>query len=677
VGITEQESTYLAAFMNNNAMKPVYLILFCLLLTDSSPAQSNSSQISAILEPLVQSPEVPVYQLRRYLLDRVPELPKPESGQQWTVQANRLRQHLLDEIVFHGWPKEWVTSPANFEDLGVLETGKGYRLRKLRYEIVPGFYSSAILYEPEKLEGRVPAILNVNGHVGAPGKSVEYKQKRCINYALQGMLALNLEWLACGELLQKENQHSFGAHLNLVGTQGVGLFYLAMRRGLDYLATHPQADPHRLGVTGLSGGGWQTIVLSALDERVAVSIPVAGYSSLASRLEEAGDGSIGDNEQNPTDLLKEADYTQLTAMRAPRPTLLIYNAEDDCCFRAPLIKAPIFDEVNSFFRLFGNEDALAWHENLDPGTHNYQVENRIQSYRFFSRHFSLPLVSDEIPVDSEIKSYEELVVGLPKDNLTILGLAKRLSERIQRPPLPADNAAKSTWAASERAKLKAVVRFHPATLAQLWPLANTKNKGVESISYRFEFKNGLSAAGVWMKSIRSRGDASSTLVLNDKGKKASADDVSDRVNRGEQVLALDPLLIGDSTPNRPDAGQFTMMLEALGERMLGLQAAQVIAAALWLQEKTGNRTLRLESRGPRCQTIALIAAALEPTLFSEVTIGDGMLSLGHLLKAPVPYSDAPELFCLDLYKEFDLDRLALLAGPAKVIVAQAPVAAEH
>src|SRR5436853_7298588 len=89
--------------------------------------------------------------------------------------------------------------------------------RSLRYEVVPGFQSVAILYEPEKLQGKVPAILNVNGHVGLPGKAVEYKQKRCINFAKHGILALNLEWFFFGELHQEGNQHWYGAHLDLGG----------------------------------------------------------------------------------------------------------------------------------------------------------------------------------------------------------------------------------------------------------------------------------------------------------------------------------------------------------------------------------------------------------------------------------------------------------------------------
>ena len=74
-------------------------------------------------------------------------------------------------------------------------------------------------------------------------------------------------------------------------------------------------------------------------------------------------------------------------MRAPRPTLLIHNAVDSCCFRAPSVKPYIYENVKPFFQLFGRTDALQWHENFNPGTHNYQLDNREQAYRFFSREF--------------------------------------------------------------------------------------------------------------------------------------------------------------------------------------------------------------------------------------------------------------------------------------------------
>jgi len=87
-----------------------------------------------------------------------------------------------------------------------------------------------------------------------------------------------------------------------------------------------------------------------------------------------------------------------------------------------------------------------------------------------------------------------------------------------------------------------------------------------------------------------------------------------------------------------------------------MEAAQLIAAARWLKQ-TGAATVRLESSGIRSQVASLAAAAIEPGLFAEVAVHDGMKSLRHLIDAPVRYEEAPDLFCLDLYNQFDLDRL--------------------
>ncbi|HYM09855.1 MAG TPA: hypothetical protein VEU62_03940 [Bryobacterales bacterium] len=614
--------------------------LALLLAAAAAPAQTAARDVQRYLEPALQSPDVAALELRDYLIKRAPKLAAASSAAQWTQEQKRLRPEILERVVFHGWPREWVEAPPKFEDAGPLPSGAGYRARKLRYEIVPGFWSSAILYEPENASGKAPAILNVNGHVGPPGKSVEYKQKRCINQARQGIVSLNLEWFHFGDLASEENDHWYVAQLNLLGANGVGLFYLEMRKGLDYLAQQPNVDRQRLGVTGLSGGGWQTIILSALDERVAASAPVAGYAAAVSRIERPQD--TGDIEQNPSDLLLYADYSTLTAMRAPRPTLLMYNAEDDCCFRAPLVKPYIFDEVKPFFRLYGKESVFQWHENRDPGSHNYQLDNRQQSYRFFTGSFGLPAAEKETPVDAEIKSTEELKVALPQNNLTILGLARKMADSVQPPAAGAD----------ARERLRKVIRYQQTKVARAWALSNSKNKGLQTESYRLDFDNGLSAAGVWLKAIAAPQNAPVTIVLDDKGKKAAGEVVSDRVNRGEQVLALDLVFTGDAAPQKPGPSSYAQMLDTMGERPLGIEAAQLLAVA-----KQKGVKARLEATGIRSQVIALTAAALEPGLFSDVVIHKGMRSLRELVEKPVKYQDAPDLFCLDLYKEFDLAAL--------------------
>ncbi|MGD0010743.1 MAG: acetylxylan esterase [Terriglobia bacterium] len=636
-------------------------------------AQTEPDELKPILAQEIEPGSVVAFQLNQYLAARIPKLPSPASAEQWTSEAKRWREHILNDIAFHGWPREWVDAAPSFEDLGVVETGQGYRWHKLRYEIVPGFDSTAILYEPEHIMGKAPAILNVNGHSQA-GKALEYKQKRCINFAKRGIVALSLEWMGFGELYLPDDAHDFGAHLDLVGANELGLFYLAMRRGLDYLGSLPQVDRARLGVTGLSGGGWQTIVLGALDERVKVAVADAGYGSLQSSIARPDDAD--DTEQIATDFDDAGfDYTILTALRAPRPTLLIYNAEDNCCYRADMVKPYIYNDIQPFFRLYGADMAFGWHENRDPGTHNYQLENREAAYTFFTTHFNLPVATNEIPSDAEIKSYDELAVGLPKDNLTILGLARKMAAAIHREPVPADSAAKSTWAATERSKLESVVRYKPAKVTNAWRMWNTKNKGLETITYRFDFDNRLSAVGIWLKALAAPADAPTTLVLNDKGRKEAAEVVSDRVNRGEQALALDPLFMGETIPQnanpaaagkhdeRPD---WALLVATTGDRPLGIEAAQVIAAAKWLGGVSGQRHVRLETTGIRSEVIGLVAAALEPRLFSEQVSHQAMRSLGYLLEAPVDFRAAPELFCLDLYEDFDIDRFIALAAPTKV-----------
>src|SRR5207248_4655461 len=97
-----------------------------------------------------------------------------------------------------------------------------------------------------------------------------------------------------------------------------------------------------------------------------------------------------------------------------------------------------------------------------------------------------------------------------------------------------------------RQNLNSIVGYKPEGWAWIWTLANTKNKGFETFSYLFEMDNGLAASGLWVKGIGALANAPATLVLHDQGRKAAAADVSSRVNRDEQVLALDLTFFGDA-----------------------------------------------------------------------------------------------------------------------------------
>ncbi|HEY8504624.1 MAG TPA: acetylxylan esterase, partial [Gemmataceae bacterium] len=322
-------------------------------------------------------PRLAMQEVQEYIEPRVPKVPEFRSVPGWEKYAARTRAEVLEKIVFRGRAAQWRDAETKVEWLDPIPGGEGYSLRKVRYEALPGMWIPAILYEPDRPGEKVPVMLAVNGHEGV-GKVVGYKQTRCINLAKRGVRVLNVEWLGMGQLRGPGYQHYAMNQLDLCGASGLAPFYLSMKRGLDLLLSLPKSDPGRVAVSGLSGGGWQTIVISALDERVTLANPVAGYSSFRTRVGHLKD--LGDSEQTPCDLATVADYTHLTAMRAPRPTLLTYNSKDDCCFESGYALPPLVDAAMPVFKLYGKPEALRTHVNHDPGTHNYERENREALY---------------------------------------------------------------------------------------------------------------------------------------------------------------------------------------------------------------------------------------------------------------------------------------------------------
>jgi dienelactone hydrolase len=650
---------------------------FALCCTLTVKAQATKRAEAPLFDKSLQSPLLVADELQHFMLTHVPKLPAAKNADDWKREAEGLRAHEL-EVLFHGWPREWVDAKPKFEQVGVIER-PGYRVVKLRYEIVPGFESTALLYEPEHLTGKMPAILDVNGH-GPGGKAVEHLQKRCINQARRGIFALSLEWIFFGELSGPENAHNTIGLLDLAGANGVGLFYLAMRRGLDYLYDDPRVDRTRIGMTGLSGGGWQTMLLSSLDKRVGPAVPVAGFTSLTTAIEHPE--YAGDAEQNGADMRSVADYAQLMALRAPRPTLLIYNAMDDCCYRAELVKQGVYSDIQPYFRLMGSPGDLEWYVNEVPGTHNYQIDSRQRAYKFFDSAFGLN-VSDKEDADTDMQvlSEEALDAGLPKDNLTILGLAREMAKSIHH-QLPA--RTDTAWVDEERKKLREVVRYSAVTVTHAWPVNATHENNLDSREYRFEFSNGLCATGVLLQSSVRPQNGGLTVLIADGGRAQMMDEAGNDVDRGQRVLVLEPLFFGENIPGTaqdPGLATYGQMMNTVGERPVGLEAAQTAAVVRWLQGDTidgtstpgasraesGSATpVRVVTSGPRAETVAMVTAALAPELFSGVEARHGLASFGDVFEHPPSYEAAPELMCLDLYKEFDFNVLSAIAAPVKI-----------
>src|ERR1043166_3258030 len=95
---------------------------------------------------------------------RVPLIPEVESAGEWNRIAERLRRETLERIVFRGEAAGWRDAKSNVEWLGTIEGGPGYRIKKLRFEALPGLWIPALLYEPDLRAGKIPVHLAVNGH---------------------------------------------------------------------------------------------------------------------------------------------------------------------------------------------------------------------------------------------------------------------------------------------------------------------------------------------------------------------------------------------------------------------------------------------------------------------------------------------------------------------------------
>lgn len=620
-------------------------------------ASASAADIQAWLTKPILDPNLAQKQIEDFCEARVLRMPQVSSSKEWEALARKYREETLRKVVFRGEAAKWREMETKVRWLDTIEGGPEYRIRKLIYEAVPGMWIPALLYEPKKLNGPVPVVLNVNGHDRGSGKAAKYKQTRCINQAKRGMIALNLEWVGMGQLHTPGFGHYKMNQLDLCGTSGLAPFYLSMSRGLDILLQHEHADPNRVAVAGLSGGGWQTIMISSLDERVTLSDPVAGYSSFLTRIHHHSD--LGDSEQTPVDLGATADYAHLTAMRAPRPTLLTFNLKDNCCFASPHALPPLLDAAQPIYKLYGKEDSLRWHVNEDPGNHNFGRDNRQALYRMFGAFFfpgEEKFDAKEIECEDELKTKEELTVPLPKDNEDFHSLAVRLSESL---PLPASSpiAGKALQNQTYRQKLAEVLRLGKRVTVKAEKAGEpVTEEGITATPWKLYLGKEWTLPATEL--VPPEFEATS-VVIGDGGRKSLAAEVKSLLNKKHRVIAFDPYSMGESkTPSR--GFLFALMVSTVGSRPLGIQASQISAVASWA--KGEGKPVHLHAVGPRTSLMALCAKATQQDCCNELHLTDGMSSLKEVIAKDIGVNQQPELFCFGLLELFDIPLLKQMAG---------------
>lgn len=589
----------------------------CLLIA-GVPAFAQIAAIEQALSKPILAANQPLIEAQVYTASRVKPMPMVATAQQWDQVSEQIRKDVLEKVILRGEAKRWNEAKTRVEWLDVL-AGPGYRVKKLRYEAIPGLWVPALLYEPEKLAGKVPVVLNVNGHEGT-GISTPYIQVRCINLAKRGIIALNFEWYGMGQLRTDGFNHYRINQIDLAGTSGVSLHYFAQKRAIDILLAHPNADPQRLAVTGLSGGGWQTIFISSLDNRVKVANPVAGYSSYVTR-SQFPDQDLGDSEQTPVDLAGIADYTTLTAMMAPRPTMITNNAYDNCCFRGDYANSPLIWAARPFFALYNAAEKLTSHINFDAG-HNYGQDNREAFYRLLRDNFDRALPVDEIVSDNEVRTAEQLRVELPPDNLDFHSIARKLSRDLVR-----DTAS----------KLSDIVRAKDYNVSAK-EVSVSSAEGLTIRHWRLRMDSDWTVPAV---DFSREGSSSAVIVIGDHGRAALGLVVQRLLGEGKRVIAVDPFYFGESKIARRDY-LFALLISSIGGRPIGIQASQVNAIARWLKTPVS-----MEAFGPRSSLIATVAAALESR---PLKTHGALSSLREVIDQNLTADKVPELFCFGLLR---------------------------
>ena len=636
------------------------LQLFTVVLTQGKDTSGIERELmqEALSHQVIETDQ-PWQEVQEYCASLVLPMPRVKTEREWETFASKTREEVLEKIIFVGEAVLWQNAPLQVEWLDVLEEGHGYRIKKLRYEALPGLWIPALLYEPENLEGKVPAILNVNGH-DPEGKAADYKQIRCINQAKRGMLALNTEWVGMGQLRRKGFSHYRMNQLDLCGTSGQAVFFLNAQRGLDVLWSLEHTDRKRVAVTGLSGGGCQTIQLSALDTRVQLANPVAGYSSFITRVQHTKD--LGDSEQTPRDLATLADYTHLTAMMAPRHILLTYNAKDDCCFESGYALPPLVEAAQPIFDLFGSGSHLQTHINENPGTHNYLLDNREAFYQMIGNAFfakDQTFDPKEIPCKDEIKDAKALEVSLPESNQDFHSLAVQLMEELPRGiSFPNTTEDLIPWQDYWRRELADLTRYK--TLG-----VETQQVDATEICGVQVFHQKLVMDGSWTvpaTELVPEEWQNLVVLVSDQGRAKAGKQVQDLLSKQLRVLVIDPFYLGESKISQRDF-LYALALSCVGDRPLGLQASQIAAACQWLKSLHPKRRLKLFGLGHRSSLACLTAGALERDSIDSLELHHSLGSLKEVIERDWSAQEEPTLFCFGLLEHFDLSHLACLVAP--------------
>ena len=299
----------------------------------------------------------------------------PATLKEWEARKQELRDQIL---VTNGLLPMWPKTPLHPKVFGMLDRGD-YTIEKVALETLPGFHLSGNLYRPKNRLGKLPAILSPHGHY-ADGRINEAVQARCIRLAKLGFIVFMHDMVGYNDSKQFKHEF-FNDQLNRWGLNLVGFQTFNTIRALDWLETLPDVDSARLGCTGESGGGTQTFLLNAVDDRIAVAAPVVMIS------EGFQGGCVCENADG---MRLGTDNVEIGAMFAPKP-MRIVGATGDWTKNTMTIVHPKLEKV---YGLYGGSDRIV--SSIFNFDHNYNKVSRNAVYPFFAQWFQNLPYSDTL-----------------------------------------------------------------------------------------------------------------------------------------------------------------------------------------------------------------------------------------------------------------------------------------
>ncbi|MEQ8240460.1 MAG: acetylxylan esterase [Cyclobacteriaceae bacterium] len=310
----------------------------------------------------------------------------------WKLRKAALKQCMIEVFGISELPK--AQNPQVI--LTNKRTYKGYSVENIALETVPGLYVTGSIYSPNKAKGKQAVIISPNGHFG-DGRYREDQQLRCAALAKMGAIAVSYDLFGWGEsLLQVDSKSHRKSIAHTIQTNNA----ISL---LDYLLKDKKADAKRVGITGGSGGGSQTMLVSAIDDRITVSAPVVMTSSFHA-------GGCPCESGTPIHLCGErTNNAEIAAMMAPKPQLIISDG-GDWTFQVPEVEYPFIQRTYSFYNAANKVSNV----HLPDEKHDYGYSKRIAMYEFMAANLSLNLEAltnksgkiDESSITNE--DYEEL-----------------------------------------------------------------------------------------------------------------------------------------------------------------------------------------------------------------------------------------------------------------------------